>query len=270
MKQVAVGFALLLVAGCGSSSAVTENPGAQQAAQPGQAQTQGSSAAYSPPAQTAATPTAARTSGSGTQGGTGDTVSITDGQGDSYTQVISFGTPGVESQYQDAVSGMETCQVVPPIPARNIAVPVTITTTLNSSIQTQIPVSLDAGPFISGGQDNPSTLGLQGAMVIYQTSVGDQCEPGGTTGAEVTLSQGQSATVQAWLVFVDAVSPSHPLGDPAALGQTYVAVVQGAHATGPDVCSGNTETDTSSTAGPPYLHFAGTVYPFENCTGSYS
>jgi len=109
-------------------------------------------------------------------------------------------------------------------------------------------------------------------MVIYRTSAGDECEAGnsGIPGWDETLSQGQSSTGEAWIVLVDAINPSYPNGNPAALGMTYAAVTPDAHATGPDVCTGNTDTDGLGAGGPPYVHFAGTVFPFEQCTGSYS
>jgi hypothetical protein len=192
---------------------------------------------------------------------------MTDGQGDSFTQTFAFGSPEPESDVPDVINGVTTCTLGVAIPARNLVVPVQITTTLTTSVQTQIPLELDVSQYSSV---NPNS-GIPGD-VIYQTTSGDQCatdQPGG----DVTLSQGQSATTRAWLVLQDAITPSYPNGDQAALGANFIffgyagsGSVTSAHGTA--VCTGDPTTNEMDS--PPYLVFAGNAPSGEGCDGQYT
>jgi hypothetical protein len=193
-----------------------------------------------------------------------------DGQGDSYTQTFAFGSPEPESNVPDAINGMQTCELGVAIPARNLVVPVQITTTLTTSVQTQIPIQIDVTDYAQTGFSTAGpNAGIPGD-VVYQTTAGDQCETN-QEGAQVTLSQGQSATTQAWIVLQDAITPAYPDGDVAQLGENFVyfgddnAVTS---AQGAAVCSGNSQTQ--ETYSPPYLVFVGNAPSGEGCDGQYT
>jgi hypothetical protein len=187
-----------------------------------------------------------------------------DVQGDSFTQSFTFGSPEPETGVPDVISGLQTCQLGVAIPARNLVVPVQITTTLNTSIQAQLPVQMTIGQFSS-----ELTEGLP-VDFIYQTTGGNLCSSGGQPGADLTLSQGQSATTQAWIVLQDAITAAHPNGDPAQLGASFIyfnaGAVKSAHGTA--VCAGDAQTQQMDS--PPFLHFAGNAPAGEDCNGSYT
>jgi hypothetical protein len=189
-----------------------------------------------------------------------------DNQGDSYTQTFTFASPEPESDATDAINGMQTCELGVAIPTRNMVVPVQITTTLTTSVQTQIPIEIEVGQYSS----DDANSGLPGD-VIYQTTSGDQCEtdqPGG----EVTLNQGQSATTNAWIVLQNAITPSYPNGDTAELGVNFVYFGPDNDVTsaqGTAVCSGDSQAQASYSS-PPYLVFAGNAPSGEGCDGQYT
>ena len=191
-----------------------------------------------------------------------------DGQGDSYTQSFTFGSPEPESNVPDAVSGVQTCQVGLAIPARNLVVPVQVTTTLTTSVQTQIPIEIAVSQYSSAN----SNSGIPGD-IIYQTTSGDQCETD-QAAADVTLNQGQSATVQVWIVLQDAITPAYPSGDPAALGADFAslgyvgAAANVTSAQGSAVCTGDSQPDQMFSA--QILVFAGNAPSGEGCDGNYT
>ena len=187
-----------------------------------------------------------------------------DAQGDSFTQSFTFGSPEPEAGVTDVINGVQTCQLGVAIPARNLVVPVQVVTTLNTSIQAQLPVQMTIGQFSSELNE-----GLP-ADFIYQTTGGDLCSAGGQPGADVTLSQGQSSTTQAWIVLQDAITPAHPEGDAAQLGANFIYFNAGAvtSAHGTAVCTGDAQTQQMDA--PPFLHFAGKVPAGEDCSASYT
>ena len=190
-----------------------------------------------------------------------------DGQGDSYTQTFTFGSPEPESDVSDAINGMQTCELGVAIPARNLVVPVQITTTLTTSVQTQVQIGMNIAQYNS----DDSNAGLPGD-IIYQTTSGDLCETD-QPGAEVTLSQGQSATTQAWIVLQNAITPAYPDGDLAELGTNFIYFGYTGEsgvtsAQGTAVCNGAPQTQQTSS--PPYLVFAGNAPSGEGCDGKYT
>jgi hypothetical protein len=194
-------------------------------------------------------------------------LNMQDGQGDSYTQTFTFGSPEPEPDVPDAINGLQTCQLGVAIPARNLVVPVQITTTLTTSIQTQIPIGMNVSQYTSTAANS----GIPGD-VVYQTTSGDQCETD-QEGAQVTLSQGQSATSQAWIVLQDAITPAYPNGDPAQLGVNFVFFGYAGSddvtsAQGSAVCTGDPQIQQQFS--PPYLVFAGNVPAGEGCGGQYT
>jgi hypothetical protein len=215
----------------------------------------------------------ASTSGGASSGGSSAgysaVLNLKDSQGDTYTQTFTFGTPVAEAGVPAVVTGVQTCQLGVANPARNLVVPVQVTTALTTSIQTQIPIELNVSDFPQPG----SNAGIPG-VVIYQTTAGDQCQTN-QPGAEVTLNQGQSVTTQAWMVLQDAITPAYPAGDVAQLGANFVALsVAGASfasvtsAQGSAVCTGDSQGQP--TYSPPYLLFAGNAPSGEGCTGQYT
>jgi len=211
----------------------------------------------------------ATASARGGPGGYSADLNLKDSQGDTYTQSFTFGSPQAEASVPDAVSGVQSCQLGVAIPARNLVVPVQVTTTLITSVQTQIPIQLYVSDFPQPGPD----AGIPG-VVVYQNSAGDQCETN-QPGAEVTLSQGQSVTTQAWIVLQDAITPAYPAGDVAELGANFVAlsVAGGSFASvtsaqGSAVCTGDPQAQPVYAQ--PYLLFAGSPPPGEGCTGQYT
>jgi hypothetical protein len=258
----AVCIGLATVAGCGS--------GASYVAQPAAA----SSAAFSsaPPSSqvtTEGSPDGSPSAGSPGDGSSGLTavLNMQDGQGDSFTQTLTFGSPEPESDVPDAISGMQTCELGVAIPARNLVVPVQITTTLTTSVQTQLPIGMNIGQYDSAD----ANAGLPGD-VIYETTSGDLCATD-QTGADVTLSQGQSAATQAWIVLQNAITPAYPDGDTAQLGTNfiyfgYAGSGEVTSAQGTAVCTGDPQTQQSYA--PPFLIFAGNAPSGEGCDGTYS
>lgn len=242
--------------GCGSGgSDAAGDPAASATAIP---------ATQSPTSAPSPSPVATTTSA---PAGDSAVLTMKDGQGDSYTQTLTFGSPESESDVPDAISGVQTCQLAVAIPARNLVVPVQITTTLTTSVQTQIPIALDISQYSS--QD--SNAGLPGD-VVYRTTAGDQCATD-QTGAEVTLSEGQSATTQAWIVLQNAVTPAYPDGDQAQLGVNfiyfgYAGTDEVTSAQGTAVCTGDPQTQQMYS--PPYLVFAGSAPSGEGCDGQYT
>jgi hypothetical protein len=250
---------LATISGCGSGTSIAAQP---PAAPP--------TAVSSPPSssQPDSPGGASPASSSGdSSSGLGAVVNVQDGQGDSYTQSFTFGSPEPESDAPDVVSGVQTCALGVAIPARNLVVPVKITTTLNSSVQTQISIQLNISQYSS---DEPNA-GIPGD-IIYQLSSGPQCatdQPGGV----VTLSQGQSATTQAWIVVQDAITPAFPNGDTAQLGTnfiyfSYAGTSDVTSAQGTAVCNGDPQT--SQMESPPFLVFAGNAPSGEGCDGNYT
>jgi hypothetical protein len=256
----AVFMSLAAVAACGAASTTStsltqpasDSSGAAPVTTP---PLQGTTA---PPTTSAAVPTPASPPGDSA------VVNMQSSQGDAFTQSFSFGSPEPESDVPDVINGVQTCQLGVPIPARNLVVPVRITTTLNTSIQTQLPIEMNIGQFSSELTD-----GLP-VDFIYQTTGGDLCSTGNQPGADVTLSQGQSTTTQAWIVLQDAVTPAHPNGDPAQLGANFIYFNAGAvtSAQGAAVCNGDAQTQQMDS--PPFLRFAGNVPAGEDCSGKYS
>jgi hypothetical protein len=256
---------LAAVAGCSSAASSTVQPVAVPSAPISSAPP----AAASSSAATADVPYSAPPTTSAGDGPAGLSAVLTmqDGQGDSYTQTFTFSSPEPESDVPDVINGVQTCQLGVAIAARNLVVPVQIATTLTTSVQTQIPIEMDLGQYDS----DAANAGLPGD-VVYQTSSGDLCatnEPGG----DVTLSQGQTVTTQAWIVLQNAVTPAYPGGDSAQLGTNFIFfgyVGSGivTSATGTAVCSGDPQTAQSDA--PPYLVFAGQAPSGEGCNGTYS
>ena len=158
---------LTVVAGCGgAASSVTDPALGSSTAIPAAP----SSSQLAPPASTSATP-----SDDGSAGGSA-VVNMKDGQGDSYTQTFTFGSPESESDVPDAIDGMQTCQLGVAIPARNLVIPVQITTTLTTSVQTQIPIEINVTDYAQAGYSTAGpNAGIPGD-VVYQTTSGDQCE----------------------------------------------------------------------------------------------
>jgi hypothetical protein len=210
------------------------------------------------------------TSSEGSSAGYSAVLNLQDSQGDSYKQAYTFGSPEAEANVPDAVNGVQTCQLGVAIPARNLVVPVQVTTTLTTSVQTQIPIELEVTDYTRPGPN----AGVPG-VVVYQTTAGDQCATN-QPGAEATLSQGQAVTTQAWIVLQDAITPAYPEGDMAQLGANFVffGVAGGGSfasvtsAQGPAVCNGDPQTQ--QTYSPPYLVFAGKAPSGEGCTGHYT
>jgi hypothetical protein len=248
---------LTATAGCGSGAETT----AQQPA--------AVSSATAPPASQPDSPADGSSASSPSDSSSGLSADLTmqDSQGDSYMQTFTFGSPEPESDAPDVISGVQTCQLGVAIPARNLVVPVQITTTLTSSVQTQIQIQMNISQYSS--QD--SNAGIPGD-IIYRTTSGDQCEtdqPGGV----VTLSQGQSATTQAWIVVQDAITPAYPNGDTAQLSTNFIFFNYAGSgnvtsAQGTAVCNGDPQTDQMES--PPFLVFAGNAPSGEGCNGSYT
>lgn len=255
---------LAAVAGCGAASTsaavlATSPPPQMTTAAPG------AQAAVSTPVSTpASSATAAPDDGSS---GGNAVVNMKDGQGDAYTESFTFGAPEPESGVPDAVDGLQACQLGVAIPARNLVIPVRITTTLTTSVQTQIPIEMDEEQFSS---DDPDA-GIPGD-VVYQTTSGDQCATD-SPGADVTLSQGQSATTQAWIVLQQAITPAYPDGDQAQLGVNFIYFGASGpsdvtSAQGTAICGGDPQT--AQMYSPPFLDFAGDLPAGEGCDGSYT
>jgi hypothetical protein len=267
---------LTVVTGCGSAaSPPSAGPSAtiDVAPSPLQVTTPAPNASVSDtlPAGTAATSSGGGSSGSGSSGDNA-VLYMRDGQGDSFTQTFAFGSPEPESDVSDAIDGMQTCQLTPAIPSRNLVVPVQITTTLTTSVQTQIPIEVDVTDYAQAGYSTAGpNAGIPGD-VIYRTTSGDLCATD-QTGAEVTLSQGQSATTQAWIVLQDAITPAYPNGDQAQLGVNFIYFGSAGEgdvtsAQGTAVCTGDPQTQQMYS--PPYLVFAGNAPSGEGCDGRYS
>jgi hypothetical protein len=219
-----------------------------------------------PAADSPAAGAPASSSGDNSSGGSA-VLDMQDGQGDSYTQTFTFGSPEPEPDVPDVVNGVQTCQLGVAIPARNLVVPVQIITTLTTSVQTQIPIEVNVSQYTS----SDSNSGIPGD-VIYQTTSGDQCETD-QEGGEVTLSQGQSATTQAWIVLQDAITPAYPNGDLAQLGVNFIYFGSAGSdevtsAKGSAVCTGDPQTQQQFS--PPYLVFAGNAPSGEGCDGQYT
>jgi hypothetical protein len=189
------------------------------------------------------------------------TLHETDGDGDSTTQVVSFGTvvplpqlPAVEQAVENTCSSAL-------LPARALALPFTVVTTLNSSVPFRVPLVFNVNTFQNSQGISHGYLGT----VVGDYTSGISC-PQYVGGSTTLSSQGSSDTFKAWLIFPDAITPNHPDGDMKALGETYLEVdsLSIQRATGPAVC--NSGGDGSS---PPYLHVGGRVFGFEGCTGTY-
>src|ERR1700683_802728 len=247
--------ALAAIVGCGSGATIAAEPPAVA-----------SSAPPSSPADSPAGAPAASSSGDSSSG-LGAVLNMQDGQGDSYTQTFTFGSPEPESDAPDVINGVQTCELGVAIPARNLVVPVQITTTLTSSVQTQIPIQMNISQYSS----DDSNAGIP-SDIIYRTTSGDQCEtdqPGGV----VTLSQGQSATTRAWIVLQDAITPAYPNGDTAQLGTnfiyfSYAGTGNVTSAQGTAVCNGDPQTNQMES--PPFMVFAGTAHSGAGCDGNYT
>lgn len=259
---------ILVPAACVSLTAVAGCSGAASTASTSMAQLPvvSSTAAHVAAGSSAAVSATASSSG-GSSSGYSAVVNMHDGQGDSYTQTFTFGSPEPESDVPDAINGLETCQLGVAIPSRNLVVPVQITTTLTTSIQTQIPIEMNVSQYSS----TDANSGIPGD-VVYQTTAGDQCETG-QEGGQATLSQGQSATTQAWIVLQDAIDPAYPNGDPAQLGVNFVyfgypGSDDVTSAQGSAVCNGDPQTQQQFS--PPYLVFAGNAPSGEGCGGNYT
>jgi len=257
----AVCAGLSAVAGCGSGASyalpASASSAAFSSAPPSSQVAAGGSPDGSPPASSAG----------GGPSGLSATLNMQDGQGDSFTQTFTFGSPEPESDVPDAISGMQTCQLGVAIPARNLVVPVQITTTLTTSVQTQIPIGMNIGQYDSAD----SNAGLPGD-VIYKTTSGDLCATD-QTGADVTLSEDQSATTQAWIVLENAITPAYPDGDTAQLGTNfiyfgYTGSGDVTSAQGSAVCTGDAQDQQLYS--PPYLNFVGNVPSGEGCSGAYT
>jgi hypothetical protein len=210
------------------------------------------------------------TSTSAAAGPVAATIHEADSGGDSITQTVSFGTPVPLTQFslvENAVAG-GICGTLPPGPAaRDLAVPVTIVSVLNSSIPAQANVSMSTGQF---WDNSGNSNGLLDSTTIGDFTDGPQCEYGGET---VSLNrEGVPVTFHAWLVFSGAITPNHPHGDMTALGQTYAQLDLGnftTHATGREVC-----VDPNHPGYSPgfslFLHIGGPVSSWEQCTGSFT
>lgn len=228
------------------------------------------SASFSQPPVASSVTAAARgvpapaSSPSASSPGASAVVTMRDGQGDSFTQSFTFASPEPEPDVPDVMNGVQTCQLGVATPARSLVVPVQVTTTLNTSAQAQLPVQLTIGQFSAELNE-----GLP-VDFIYQTTAGDLCSAGGQPGADVTLSQGQSSTTQAWILLQDAITPAHPNGDRAQLGASFIYFNAGAvtSARGTAVCTGDPQTQQLDS--PPFLHFAGNAPVGEGCSGSYT
>jgi hypothetical protein len=205
----------------------------------------------------------------------------TDSSGDSITQTVSFGAPTPLSQVTKVAAAAEdACMTtLPGPPARDLAIPVTIISTLKSSVAVQASLALTLGNFYDSS-GNSQGLGQNG-IVIGSFGNGLGCDDG--SGGYVTLSEeGASSSFHAWLVLPDAISPRYPTGNMAALGQTYVQLdlapgytsipIDNAVVTGPGVCAGLYTFEESfmpMSNYRPYLHIGGKAYSWEQCTGHY-
>src|SRR6185437_192960 len=162
---------ILVLAACAGLWAVGGCSNGSPAASHGTVQppTQSAQAAAVPTAASAAggTPTrmpassSATASARGGPGGYSADLNLKDSQGDTYTQSFTFGSPQAEASVPDAVSGVQSCQLGVAIPARNLVVPVQVTTTLTTSVQTQIPIQLYVSDFPQPGPD----AGIPGVVV---------------------------------------------------------------------------------------------------------
>uniref|UniRef100_UPI00260DE820 hypothetical protein n=1 Tax=Trebonia sp. TaxID=2767075 RepID=UPI00260DE820 len=205
------------------------------------------------------------------------TFSYHDSNGDSLTQTYSFGTPVPESQLPDIAQQAAGCELglgSDTNESANLVVPVTVTTTLNSDVDTNASFDFVGSSIIPGGNGTqPLPLG---ETFVYNTSQGYICtgegDDNGTT-ISLSLTQGSSAEVDAWIVLNGAISPDYPDGNPAAIGLTGISpqITPGFSeagsstltASGPAVCTGG-QLDTSGSLSI-LLHIGGTVYGSEDC-----
>lgn len=242
----------------------------------------------------------AGTSSSGAPQGTWNTAATfheKDSGGDSITQSILFGAPrplsqlpAVAAAYEDTYGECEWAAMDPP--ARDLAIPFRIISTLNSKVQVQANVEMEAIDFISSSGSDTGLLADPTADSAFDVlgayPEGVSCDVTGVSppeeGPAPVLSQpGDPVTFDGWLIFSNAVSASYPDGNTSALGQTYVYLNLDSGATGMDLDSGGTGMDDIQATGPgvcnpsssqefasPLLHIGGPVTSGEGCTGSFS
>jgi hypothetical protein len=257
-----------------------------RATAPGKDSPRSPAAGHSPPH--AALPAGAPASG--TPQDTWNTVATfheEDPGGDSVTQSISFAAPRPLSELPAVAAAYEEtgsqCAAAAPIPpARDLAIPFQIMSTLNSRVQVQASIELGSADFLTdAGADNgliaesPDGTDVLGA---YQEGISCDVDEGFNNGtAPVLALPGDPVTFDGWLIFQDVVSASYPDGDTAALGQTFAYLDVGlggtamsdVQATGPGVCDPPASA-LSQSADPPLLHIGGPVTSPEGCTGSFS
>lgn len=227
----AVLAAIAFLAGCGSSP--TEQPsddGVGNPPPPVQATTQAPVPASSEPAKAAAAITAKFASG------------------DELDLAVYADAPVTLNTLPTVVSGLNTCinpQVVNA--SRALAVPFSVSTTLDSSVSLKVRLGLEAGP---------------GSMLVGTYIDGVKCSP--TEGTNFDLDRsGATNTFNGWFVFIDLISPNHPDGDMDQLGKLSKLTVMVTNAdagegadtdvTGPAVCDDKT------------IQLAGTVQEEDGC-----
>ncbi len=264
--MVLVTVLLAALAACGSSPATSVSSGSGT---PG--------ATNSSPSGPAVPPSQPLVPSSAGTGPIAATFSYHDSNGDSLTQTYSFGTPVPESQLPDIAQQAAGCELglgSDTNESANLVVPVTVTTTLNSDVDTNASFDFVGSSIIPGG-NGTQTLPL-GETFVYNTSQGYICtgegDDNGTT-ISLSLTQGSSAEVDAWIVLNGAISPDYPDGNPAAIGLTGISpqITPGFSeagsstltASGPAVCTGG-QLDTSGSLSI-LLHIGGTVYSSEDC-----
>jgi len=205
------------------------------------------------------------------------TFTYSDNNGDSLTQSYSFGSPVPERQLPQVAQAASSCEVgtgsVTNV-SDNMAIPVTVTSTLNSDISVSPTLALLGSDMFGAGASAPVPLD---EVLVYDTGQGytctDEADDNGTV-VSISLTQGSPGTLNAWVVLNGAVSPAYPDGNPASIGVTGVApqVNPGFSpsatvrytGSGPAVCT------SSDAAQSPFLHIGGTVYGWEDCNSRLS
>ena len=268
---IRLGPALLLgLAACGSSASLTSSapstPADTQTTAP-----PATSAAASTPADsgaTASTPAAAGAS-------TAATITYTDSNGDSVTETYSIGVLVPETQLPDVQQQADSCTLPDISDSTNLVVPVTVTTTLSSS------VSLNATLLFTGDAPgvNPSDPSATALITtfVYQYAGGYSCNDmsGASGGVGLSLTPGQAVVTNAWVILDDAISPNYPTGNPNSIGMTLFiphmgigGVPNSAKSTisGPAVCTSAQLLTPTGYA----LRIGGTQFSWMKCNGNVS
>jgi hypothetical protein len=277
-RAFSAAFVAGVVAACSSASSTA--PSSQSAAttptataSPEVSPTTGSGVSPTPTASVTATPAA--------ESGDAPAATLTyqDSNGDSLTQKYYFGAPETGTQLSDIAEAADGCAVGSPDDSAAIVVPMTVTTTLNSSVGTNAglafswPGTLDP-PTAIPGEESLATI------FVYNLTTGYTCANQISTeaGTELDLSQGVPVSISAWVVLEEVISPDYPDGNPALLGTTgfQVSLNPGfgspggtLGASGPAVCTGGI-ANFGEGEDAFFLHFAGPVYRWEDCGANVS